>query len=88
MVLERPGHDLRGRGGAGIHEHHERGPVDQVPRRGVHLEAGIGGAAIGGDDDAGLQEVIRNRHTGLEDSAWIVSQVEHKTLDSARIVSL
>ena len=63
-------------------------PVDQVPGRGVHLEARIGGAAVGGDDDAGVQEVVGHGDAGFEHAAGIVSQVEHEPLDSVGIVAL
>ena len=88
MVLQGAGDDLGGGRGAAVHEHHERGAVDQVARRRVHPEARIRGAAVGGDDDARVQEVVRDRDAGLEHAARIVSQVEHKTPDSAWIVSL
>ena len=41
------------------------------------LEARLGGAPVGRDDDAGVQEIIGDRDAGLEHAARIVSQVEH-----------
>jgi hypothetical protein len=70
-----------------LNQHDERRAVDEVAVRGVHAEARLGGASVRRHDDTRAQEVIRDRHSGVEDAARIVSQIEHQTPDSARIVA-
>ncbi len=82
MVLQRAGHDLRRRGGAGIDQHNHRLAVGDVAGMGVVAAGVLGVAAAGRDHFAGGQEIVGDLHRLVEQTARIVAQVENVALDA------
>ena len=77
VILERAGHDLGGRCGAPVDEHHERRAIEQITGSSVHAEPRVGGAPVGGHDHPVIEKGVGNGNPRLEHSAGIVAQVEH-----------
>ncbi len=79
MILQRPGHDLRGRGGAAIDEDDQR----HIGETSIELVGpGIVARAFGVDAAAGehhcalLEERIRDQHGLIDEPAGVVAQVK------------
>ena len=80
IILEGAGDDLGGRGGAAVHQHHDRRALQRIARRRAHFEFRFGRAALGAHDQARIEKRIRHRHGRFEHAARIVAQVEHQSL--------
>ena len=81
VVLQRAGHDFRGRGRAAVDQHDHRLALGQVAGAGVEALGLLGVAAAGRDDLAPLQERVRHRDRLIEQAARIVAQVEDEALE-------
>ena len=90
MILQRAGDDLRCRGRAAVDQHDERRAVQVVAGLRIHLEACIGRATVGSDDQAVVEKYVRHADRRFEHAARIVAQVEHQPaqLAAARLLEL
>ena len=80
VVLQRAGDDLGGRGGAVVGQHDHRRAVELVARMRAEAHVGVLQPAAGGDDDAGVEEIVADRHCGGEQTAGVVAQIQHGAL--------
>ena len=81
MVLQGTGHDLGGRGGAVVDQHHQRQSAGQVARpRAIALDL-VGLAPALADDLAAFQEGVRHGDGRIQQAAAVVPQVQHIALD-------
>ncbi len=88
MVLQGARHDLGGRGGAAVDQHHHRLAAGQVAGLGLVAIHVLRVAAAGGDDLARFEEGVGDRHRLVEQPARIVAQVEHIALHVVRAAHL
>ena len=83
VVAQRPGDDLGGGSGTLVNKHGDRRTKREVARHRLHAEARLLRAAFRRDDDAFLEERVRDFDRGIQDAARIVAQVEHETTQPA-----
>src|ERR1051326_1445163 len=86
VVLERARDDLRGARAAAVHEHDHRevGPRPRLVREVLLLL--VLEATVGVDDQARVEEQVRDLHRLGEETARIVAQVEDETLEAAGLL--
>ena len=82
-ILQGPGHDLRGAGGAGVDQHYQRRIVAGVPRPGVKVHVRVGQASLGVDHGSTIEEQARHIDAGAQDPARVVAQIQHQSLQGA-----
>ena len=88
MILQGAGHDLGGRGRAGIDQHDDRRIAQHVRRLGAEFQPGVIDPAFGIDDQAAVQKQIGDPDGGIEYPARIVSEVQDQALETACIFGL
>ena len=88
MVLQRAGHDLGGRGRAGIDQHDDRRIAQHIRRLGAEFQFGVIDPAFGINDQAAVQKQIRDSDGGVEYAARVVSEVQDQALETAFILGL
>src|SRR6185312_16180070 len=81
MVLQSAGHDLRGRGRAAVHQHHDRQAAGDVARLGVPALHVLRLARLDRDDLALVEEGVDHGNRLVEQAARVVAQVEDVALE-------
>ena len=77
MILQRTRHDFRGRGRTAVDQHHDWQSTRQIARRRIIAVAIGSGAATGRYDLAALKEGIGYEHSLVQQTARVVTQVQH-----------
>ena len=76
LVLQGAGDDFRRRGGAAVDQHHQGQAFDLIARVGFVVVAALALAALGVDDQPGVEEQVADFHRAAEHAARVVAQVE------------
>jgi len=76
MILQRAGHDFRGRGGPLVDQHHDRLAVGQVARPGVAPVGLLEVAPARRDDLPLFEEGVRDGDRLAQQAAGVVAQIE------------
>ncbi len=85
VILERPGHDLRGAGAASVDQHHDGIRRLETPRPGeIILSQGFV-PALGVDDQSLGDPVIGQGHRLVEQSTGVVTQIDDHALKARRV---
>ena len=81
VILQRAGHDLRGRSRAAVDQHHETLALGDVAMARIPALGVLGVAAARRDDLALVEEGVADADRLIEQAARIVAQIEHIALE-------
>src|SRR5690606_5657621 len=80
MILQCTRHDLRSGGRTRVNQNNDWSTVQNVVRRRAEPHLGIFDTAVGVNDQSALQKGVTNRYRRIENSARIIPQIQHDTL--------
>ena len=88
VVLQAPATISEAGADPGVDQHHHRRVVDDVIRRRIETQAGIFDASLSVHDKSLGQEGIRYSYGAVEDTAWVVSEIQYQAFQVTTVFLL